>query len=675
VSGQKKRNDEANGDVVSADRSAPPQGQGSPKKISLKVIDESSREMVFSVSPSTKLRKLMMNYSKRLELDVSCFKFIFDGRRILEDETVKQLEMEDGDTINVVSNVSPMVTLARDHDTEIQLDKSTLIRDRPSLPDSNDNIETKSSSQTKKEGMEHAHKFRIGDLVWVFSTIKENPPLPGKICMPPQDVKRPPIKHQMHCVQFFGGNVICWIEEFRIKDYYEQLKDTLFVKNKPTKQMSQALQSLKSRDTKGRSTESEEKEKSDARVRGALPAANKKLEKSEAKKREANDSDSSASGPSSTSPTKRARVTKTQTKAAAKEEPSSSRLEDRDSASPVPSFTPGSSSVKKSSAAVSGLLDRPTLARPASPSMGIDLVTSSQTLREKDIQPSKLNFGFLGLGIMGSGMVKNLLNSGHNVSVWNRTTDKVRDFVEAGAKEALTPSDVIADSDITFSCVADPQAAKDLVFGNCGVLQEINTTKGYVEMTGIDSETSQDIAEAISLKGGRYLEAQIQGSKTQAQDGTLVLLVSGDRSLFDDCQSCFQAMGKNSFYLGEVGNATKMNLVLQTMMGVTLAGLAEGMALADRAGLQQKDVLEVLELTGLACPILLNKGKSIIDGGFPTHQPLQHMQKDLKLSLNMGDTLEQPLPLTASANEVFKHAKRLGYGEHDVSAVYIRARF
>ena len=76
-----------------------------------------------------------------------------------------------------------------------------------------------------------------------------------------------------------------------------------------------------------------------------------------------------------------------------------------------------------------------------------------------------------------SGMVKNLLNSGHNVSVWNRTTDKVRDFVEAGAKEALTPSDVIADSDITFSCVADPQAAKDLVFGNCGVLQEINTTK------------------------------------------------------------------------------------------------------------------------------------------------------------------------------------------------------
>ena len=96
--------------------------------------------------------------------------------------------------------------------------------------------------------------------------------------------------------------------------------------------------------------------------------------------------------------------------------------------------------------------------------------------------------------------------------------------------------------------------------------------QGYVEMTGIDSETSQDIAEAISLKGGRYLEAQIQGSKTQAQDGTLVILVSGDRSLFDDCQSCFQAMGKNSFYLGEVGNATKMNLVLQVTENLTISG-------------------------------------------------------------------------------------------------------
>ncbi|KAG8302468.1 putative oxidoreductase glyr1 [Homalodisca vitripennis] len=257
----------------------------------------------------------------------------------------------------------------------------------------------------------------------------------------------------------------------------------------------------------------------------------------------------------------------------------------------------------------------------------------------------------------------------------SRLSRQCRDFVKAGAEEGLTPSDVIQMADITFSCVSDPQAAKDMVFGNCGVLPEAGPNKGYVEMTGIDAETSQDIAEAVTGKGGRYLEAQVQGSKTQAEEGTLVILAAGDRSLFDDCQSCFEAMGKNSFYLGEVGNASKMNLVLQLMAGVTMAGLAEGMALADRAGLQQKDVLEVMELTSLACPTILEKGKAIIDANFPTHLPLQHLQKDLKLSLSLGDQLEQPLPLTASANEVFKHAKRLGYGEHDASAVYIRARF
>lgn len=148
-----------------------------------------------------------------------------------------------------------------------------------------------------------------------------------------------------------------------------------------------------------------------------------------------------------------------------------------------------------------------------------------------------------------------------------------------------------------------------MIFGNCGVLTEITSEKGYVEMTGIDAETSQDISEAINAKGGRFLEAQVQGSKVQAEEGTLVILAAGDRTLFDDCQTCFEAMGKNSFYFGEIGNASKMNLVLQLITGVTIAGLAEGMALADRIGLHQKDVMEVLELTSLACPAMLEKGR------------------------------------------------------------------
>ncbi|XP_026689060.1 putative oxidoreductase GLYR1 homolog, partial [Diaphorina citri] len=300
------------------------------------------------------------------------------------------------------------------------------------------------------------------------------------------------------------------------------------------------------------------------------------------------------------------------------------------------------SSLKENSGADDRLSYSPKvglLARPANTDLpetpSLDLTSINESLKDKNINPSSLKFGFLGLGIMGSGIVKNLLNSGHSVIVWNRSPEKCDDFVKAGAEQGLTPSDVVQMADITFSCVADPQAAKDLIFGNCGVLSETTTSKGYVEMTGIDPETSQDIAEAIVNKGGRYLEAQIQGSKTQAEEGKLVILAAGDRSLFEDCQSCFIAMGVNSFYMGEVGNASKMNLVMQLMNGIILAGLTEGMALADRAGLKQKDLLEIISLTSLNCPMILNKGQAILDGTFPAHLPLTHLQKDLNLALEL----------------------------------------
>ncbi|XP_031839921.1 nucleosome-destabilizing factor isoform X2 [Nomia melanderi] len=465
--------------------------------------------------------------------------------------------------------------------------------------------------------------FKLGDLVW--AKMKGFSPWPGRVSNPSKDLKKPTNtkKGPVQCIFFFGTNNYAWIEESNIKPYLEY-KDTL-VKSSKSGAFKDAVEAIEEFIANGEETP--KTKRMDTSASDARRPAKKQ-------RRESSTSNSNRVG----------------------------------SISPALNH---STPLRKSG---STLLNRPAnIARPVTPPL--DVETLSQTLKEKNILPSTLKFGFLGLGIMGSGIVKNLINSGHSVIVWNRTQEKCADFVKAGAEQGLTPSDVVLAADITFSCVADPQAAKDMVFGNCGVLTEISPEKGYVEMTGIDAETSQDIAEAITAKGGRYLEAQVQGSKTQAQEGTLVILAAGDRALFDECQSCFEAMGKNSFYLGEVGNASKMNLVLQLMAGVTLAGLAESMALADRAGLQQKDVLEVLELTSLACPAILDKGKAIIEGGFPTQLPLQHMQKDLRLSLGMSDQLEQPLPLAAAANEVYKHAKRLGYGEHDASAVYIRARF
>ncbi|CAD6997338.1 putative oxidoreductase GLYR1 homolog isoform X1 [Ceratitis capitata] len=321
------------------------------------------------------------------------------------------------------------------------------------------------------------------------------------------------------------------------------------------------------------------------------------------------------------------------------------------------------------------LLDRPVVSRPEAQT--IDMNARSQTLAERDITPSQLTFGFLGLGIMGSTIVKDLLCTGHKVVVWNRTMSKCTPFAEAGADVKGTPMDVVEASDVIFCCVSDPKASKDLVFGNCGVLgvKEMNG-KAYVEMSTIDPETSQDIAEGIQSAGGRYLEVQIHGTRQEAEDGMLIILAGGDRSVFEDCHSCFKTIAKNTFFLGaEVGNACKVNLILQTIVGVSLVGLAEALALADRFSISLKDIIDIFELTSMKSQLLLAKGKEMAKGDFNPQQPLSHMQKDLRLVLSMAENLDQSMPVTAITNEVFKHTKRLGYSEHDSSAVFVRSRF
>ncbi|XP_037976405.1 putative oxidoreductase GLYR1 homolog isoform X4 [Plutella xylostella] len=514
-------------------------------------------------------------------------------------------------------------------------------------------------------------EYKLGDLVW--AKMKGFSPWPGRVAVPTAELKPPKKAINVQCIYFFGTNNYAWIETNNIKPYQEfkeqlikscktaafkeavaQIEDYMVNPEKygdidgPTRDTEQDFDNLKNmmeeEPEEPAEQENEVKKKGTPKIRLAISKV-KPIKRS------------SSAGVKS--------VPRKKTKSSSL----SKSFTDSDLAMEKPSMLNHSFSKKSS------LLHRPSnILRPDTPPL--DLENVSETLLEKNIQASQMTFGFLGLGIMGSGIVKNLLNSGHKVVVWNRTAAKCKDFEKVGATIAVTPCDVVEEADITFSCVADPQAAKEMVFGNCGVLHCASLEqKGYVEMTSIDADTSHDIVEAVGAKGGRYLEAQIQGSKTQAEEGTLILLAAGDRSLFDDCQSCFKAMSKNSFYLGDIGNASKMNSVLQVVGGVSLAALAEGLALADRAGLSQADLLDVLALTPLASPHLILKGRAMIESSYSTHQPLTHMQKDLKLALGLGDALEQSLPLTATTNEIFKHAKRLGYASHDVSAVYIRARF
>ncbi|GFU10480.1 putative oxidoreductase GLYR1 homolog [Trichonephila clavipes] len=181
-------------------------------------------------------------------------------------------------------------------------------------------------------------------------------------------------------------------------------------------------------------------------------------------------------------------------------------------------------------------------------------------------------------------------NIGHDVSVWNRTSEKCQGCVAAGAQQLWTPADVVLNCDIIFCCVSGQEAVGSILWRNNGILhgleRSVPGSKGYIELTSMNPVTVQKINMLIVSKGGKYLEAPISDSISNIEEGSLLILVTGHRQLFDDCVSCFYAIAKQLCFMNcEVGSASKMNIVLSMLKDSTFAALAESMALLEQGKL------------------------------------------------------------------------------------------
>ncbi|KFM64947.1 putative oxidoreductase GLYR1-like protein, partial [Stegodyphus mimosarum] len=536
-----------------------------------------------------------------------------------------------------------------------------------------------------------ASNFEVGDLVW--AKMKGFPAWPGRIIKPPiNETSRKP-KKEKHCVYFFGSDNHAWIEDDNIVSHTDSMLETGGKKRSAAlrKAVEDLLNYIKTNAKKDKPSTSKADE-TNSQVEKDFPRSKSpQLVNNDAKKRIGKKVQPSKKV-KVIQPSKKVKVMKTRKTSPSVREsdddessvsPKRSRLNNTDeypavlaSAPPniIHSPIPPSDNVCRLRQSFS-ILDRPGyVERPPTPPLDIESV--SEALKIKNVKPTDKKIGFLGLGKIGQGIVKNLLHSGHQVTVWNRTPQKVENFVRAGAQSGMTPGDVIAASDITFCCVSDSKAAKAIVFGNCGVLKELKNCyvegKGYVEMTSIDPETSQSIAEAITSNGGKYLEAPINGSKTEAEEGTLFILAAGDKSLFKACESCFHAMGSHAYFLSnEIPNGSKMNLIISMLRGTIYGALSEAMVLVEKAELSQEDFLRFLSFTSLNCEAVLGKGSCILLRKFSADTALKYAQKELELALKMGHNLQLPMPVAAAANEVYKHAKILRCYDQDVSAVYM----
>jgi 3-hydroxyisobutyrate dehydrogenase len=282
-----------------------------------------------------------------------------------------------------------------------------------------------------------------------------------------------------------------------------------------------------------------------------------------------------------------------------------------------------------------------------------------------------MRVGFIGLGIMGSRMAGNLLAKGHSLTVWNRTQERGAALRAAGAAWAETPRALATASDVVCVCVADPAALAIVSTGPDGFLAGLSPGTLVVDFSTVGPEAVRTLDESCRAHGARFLACPVTGSKNAAAAGTLLLMCGGPSEVFAAAEPILKAVGAKAIHVGDVGQAAQMKLVGNLMIAHMVQALAEGTALARKAGIDSDTFLDVLQSSGFASPFWDFKGKALAARDFSTHFSVDLMHKDLTLALGAGNTHGVPMPGTAAIREVFQLARAQDLGARDIIATAI----
>lgn len=282
--------------------------------------------------------------------------------------------------------------------------------------------------------------------------------------------------------------------------------------------------------------------------------------------------------------------------------------------------------------------------------------------------------GWIGLGHMGAPMVKNLLQEGCKVNVFNRSPEKTINLVEAGATQLQSPKEIAEQSDIIFLMLSDSHAVKSVLTQENGVLAAIEPGKIVVDMSTISPDDSLSNAKLVSEKGGLYLDAPVSGSVGAAIGRQLVILVGGDKKALEICQSYFQILGKETIHFGSTGKGSSAKLAINLLLGVIGQGIGETLLFADKSGLEVEKVLELISLSSMNTPLFQRKKEMYLNAEYPSQFLLELMAKDLGLIKAEADRLETRLPLAEQANATYQSAKENGKATLDMAAVYLELK-
>jgi 2-hydroxy-3-oxopropionate reductase len=277
--------------------------------------------------------------------------------------------------------------------------------------------------------------------------------------------------------------------------------------------------------------------------------------------------------------------------------------------------------------------------------------------------------GFIGLGIMGRPMAKNLLKAGHQLVVHNRSRGPVDELAGAGAKVGSSPRDVAAQSDVLITMLPNSPDVELVALGRDGIIEGARPGLIFVDMSTISPIVSKKIGEALAAKSVKMLDAPVSGGERGAIDGALSIMVGGDKAVFDAVLPIFQAMGKTITHLGPLGFGGFTKLANQIIVAVNLTALAEALTLAKKAGLDRDLTLTALAggLAGSKC--LDQKKPNYLSDTYNPGFKIDLHFKDLGLIMESARTLGVPLPTTAAVQELFSALRVKGRGGLDHSGV------
>lgn len=278
-----------------------------------------------------------------------------------------------------------------------------------------------------------------------------------------------------------------------------------------------------------------------------------------------------------------------------------------------------------------------------------------------------MDIGFIGLGAMGEGMVPRLLSAGHMVTGWNRTQAKAESLIQQGMDWAESPREVAKQSEIVFSIVTDAAAVKAVALGPDGVIAGLRKDGIYLDMSTIAPDASREIAAEFEAAGLTMLDAPISGSPITLAQGKASIMVGGDKNAFERTRPVLLDIGAKATYIGENGLAVQMKLAINLVLMVEVIAFGEGIALAEKGGVDREIAVEALLNSVAASPVLGYRGPFILEGKMP-EVPLADVnlqQKDMLLVLELGRKLGSPVPLAAAANEMMNACRGLGIDHRD----------